>query len=399
MLAYGILRQTGKSREEIKNLYPPEEMELIGVVVDFFFQSALANLIRSVVGTVAKHFGLHPEFFWQLGLDPKWVKEVKTMNHDQLVRNMPYWFAKELNAIMQEDSAPTRIVLFLDTHEAFWGNRRDLPHQFFYQDEWLRCLLNSLDLSTGIVVAMAGRESPRWAEAPNCQIPEAKLDNQYIGHFSTKDARDYCEKAGISDVDLQQRLIIYTSVTPDQVHPFYLGLCVDCVRAAQNKNKLLRPEDCSGEGELATQTLISRLLRYVDEEIQYAIHALSACRTFDQELYLKLGEALHFKATAPAFCILTRFSFVWQDERGYRIHDLLRRLYLEENNDTIRQAHFFLEKYYREQQKVAEAIYHLFYQNPERGIEEWIEVFSTANNHGNEELCRTLLEIRKELNF
>jgi len=192
-------------------------------------------------------------------------------------------------------------------------------------------------------------------------------------------------------------LITYTSVTPNQVHPFYLGLCADRVRTAESQQKSLNKNEFSGE--LATRKLMSRLLWYVDEEIQDAIHALSACRTFDRKLYFILGDALHFNATPATFRILTGFSFVWQDEPGYRIHDLLRRLYHEEGNDTTNQAHVILEKHYRKQKQVAETIYHTFYQNQARGIAQWNDAFITADSNRSEELCRSLLELRNKLAF
>jgi hypothetical protein len=153
------------------------------------------------------------------------------------------------------------------------------------------------------VAVVAGREKPRWAEATRSAIPQQYLDSQLVGHFSPTDASDYLQKADIKDAALQ----------------------------------------------------------HVDQEIEVAVHALSACRAFDFELYLKLGQTLHFHATRAAFFdILTRFSFVWQVQRRgenwYRIHDLLRRLGDESGNETTHRAHQVLEQHYRERGEVAEAI-------------------------------------------
>jgi hypothetical protein len=124
---------------------------------------------------------------------------------------------------------------------------------------------------------------------------------------------------------------------------------------ARAQGKFLTPDDFQTAPETPdkSKALINRLLIYVDKEVEVAVHALSACRAFDFELYLKLGQALHFHATRAAFFdILTRFSFVWQAQRPgenwYRIHDLLRRLDDESGNETTRRAREVLEQHYRD---------------------------------------------------
>ncbi len=122
--------------------------------------------------------------------------------------------------------------------------------------------------------------------------------------------------------------------------------------------------------------LINRLLKYADSEINYAVHALSACRGFNYDIYELLGKELKFQTSKPSFSVLTEFSFVWEAQRKgkdwYRIHDLLRRLDDKENNQTTRQAHEVLEKYYREQGEIAEAIYHANRLDWQRGVNEWV---------------------------
>ncbi|WP_228060947.1 MULTISPECIES: tetratricopeptide repeat protein [unclassified Coleofasciculus] len=325
--------------------------------------------------------------------------------HTELIDALPRLFAKDLNAAMAQQEELKRIVLFFDAHEAFWGHQRDLPEEVFFQrDEWLRCLLRALDLSAGIVAVVAGREKPRWAEATRSAIPQQYLDTQLVGHFSPTDARDYLQKADIKDAALQQSLIDYASVAAEEVHPLYLGLCADVVLAARAQGKFLTPDDFPTAPETPdkSKALINRLLRYVDKEVEVAVHALSACRAFDFELYLKLGQALHFHATHPAFFdILTRFSFVWQAQRQgenwYRIHDLLRRLDDESRNEITRCAHEVLEQHYRERGEVAEAIYHANRLDWERGVKEWVRQFDQVLQQSRYQQCRTLLEVRSEM--
>lgn len=181
-------------------------------------------------------------------------------------------------------------------------------------------------------------------------------------------------------------------------------MCADIVLAARGRGETLTVDDFQGIPQLdhKCQILIKRLLKYVDEDVRDAVDALSASRAFNRELYFVLGQALHFQATNASFRCLTRFSFIWQaegrDQDWYRIHPLVRRLTLQNEREMTNQAHPILE-YYRERGDVGEAIYHAVCQNRQRGIEECLEVFNTAIQERNFELCRTLEEIRKELNF
>jgi hypothetical protein len=250
------------------------------------------------------------------------------------------------------------------------------------------------------VVVVAGREKPRWAEPPKFPILPEKVDTQLVWHLSDADAIVYLQKANIADADLQQALLEYARVKPNEVHPFFLSLCADVVLAAKQRGTTLNAVDFTTIPEINIKSLelTHRLLRYVDEEIQDAIHALSACRTFDRELYFALGDALRFNATAATFRILTRFSFVWQSEpkNRYRIHNLLRRLYNDSDNSTVNEAHIVLEKYCHENGDVAEAIYHAICHDWQRGTDAWIKKHNEAQQQEDFELCRILQEIRKE---
>lgn len=138
------LRQKGQSLAEIHRLFPPEEMEVIGILVDMMGNNVGANLVRAILNSIAKHFGEKLSLFWKKGVfDKQWVTRLKAMPLEtELIDTLSHYFAEDLNAIMRNDDILTRIVLFFDTHEAFWGYERCLPEErFFYRDEWLRRLL------------------------------------------------------------------------------------------------------------------------------------------------------------------------------------------------------------------------------------------------------------------
>lgn len=410
------LDKTGKlTDDKLKSLFPAEEMDFIAEIVNAISETAWAALAKVVLNVFSKHsreqFTLYRQ---RRKLDEKQVEEIQRMEpRSELIDQLPHLFAEDLNAAMAIEGASKRVVLFFDTHEAFWGSKeRDLSgDRFFYRDEWLRRLLGTLDLSAGIVAVVAGRDRPRWAEASKIKIPEEHLDTQFIGHLSEADAAQYLERAGITDPDMRRCLVAYAQVAPDEVHPLYLGLCADIVIAASEKEMWLAPGDFRNVPQAADKgkELMDRLLRYVDEDMGYAVRALSACRAFDREIYFKLSNALRFHATEAAFQVLVRFSFVWRTvqhgEGWYRIHDLMRRLTRERGDEVARRADEILEKHYREHSNavdtatVAEAIYHANRLDWERGVKEWVTTFDDALQLSRYGLCSTLLKVRGELSI
>jgi hypothetical protein len=100
-------------------------------------------------------------------IDEEQVQEIMSMDPESdLYGLFPALFAEDLNASMTLQGAPQRVVLFFDTHEAFWevSERRFSDEKYLLGDEWLRRLLSTLELSRGIIAVVAGREEPRWAE-------------------------------------------------------------------------------------------------------------------------------------------------------------------------------------------------------------------------------------------
>lgn len=303
---------------------------------------------------------------------------------------------------------PRRIVLFFDTHESFWGEQKNLPAiKFFAKDEWFRRLLRALPFEAGIVVVVAGRESPRWADAnnvsPNTEIPLSFLHAKEVGNLSEADAKSYLEQVEITDIDLCHSLIAYASVEVNQVHPLYLGLGADVFLQAKRQGASLTASDFKNipDAKNKSNFLINCLLKYVSRDMSYAVHALSACRMFDFELYRTLAQKLDFQPNRSDFDILVEFSFVWQieqkDKDCYCIHNLIRRLDSESGNEFNQKAHAILEQHYREQDLIAEAIYHANQQDCVRGLEEWINCFDSALESSNYSQCRNLLEVRNGL--
>ncbi|MFM7424434.1 MAG: tetratricopeptide repeat protein, partial [Elainella sp.] len=405
------LHQKGKSPQEIKSLFPLSDMAgALSTLVDVVSKNSVGATVKAVLDFFLEDLEERVTVYLsQVGVSEDRIREIQQMDVDtELIYELPGLLAADLNAAMRQKQATKRLVLMFDTHEAFWGQQKNLADTLFFErDEWLRRLLRELNLRDGLVVVVAGREPSRWPEAgrvkPRTEIPAQYLVVQQVGHFANSDAALYLQQVGIRERELQQALIATASVRPNEVHPLYLGLSADTVLQAQQQGITLTAADFPTLPDLENQTqlLIERLLRYVDREIRYAVHALSACRWFDFDLYCLLGDSLKFQPTKPGFDLLTSFSFVWQnaesDPPTYRIHDLLRRLDDETAEPTTTEAHRVLLQHYQQQNQPAEEIYHLNRLDWEAGAEKWNKVFEEALEYSRYEQCRVLLEVRNAL--
>ncbi|MEG4623611.1 tetratricopeptide repeat protein [Microcoleus sp. w1-18aA5] len=416
---FWYLLNKGESNATLEQLFPDDVMELLTPVIETFAEFPVVAQAVAVLKGIDKLGGIKRAMKLiqnRLGVSDEKAEQIRRKDIDsELINCLPKLFARDLNAAMAGRNKPERLVMLFDTHEKFWDEKRSFQGiKFWYQDEWFRRLLRAIDFKAGIVVAVAGRDCPvtqlRWPNAlADTEIPEHLIDAQLVWHLSPADARDYLHQVEIDKADLANAVIKYASVNPDeswenlQVHPFYLALCADVVLAERRRGIELLSSDFARVPRLENKTaeLTDRLLSYVDREVRSAVHSLSACRAFDEDLYIKLGAGCHFQASSANFEILTSFSFVWKEpqrgEKWYRIHDLLRRLDSDRDNDKTRRAHEFLERYYRELGNAAEAIFHANRLDWQRGVKEWVEVFDEALRLSRYGECESLLAVRGEL--
>ena len=446
----------GESRASAKALFPAEEAEFVDKLLNCVYESKTVERVSAVLKLFDAHLGERFGLYLKRRKleETEWRRLESLDPNAQLYFELPRLFALDLNAALANSddrrsglqpataanrglkpapssppreaghNRPARIVLLFDTHEAFWGVGRvhESSASYFLADEWLRRLSRALDLDKGVVAVVAGREPPRWADAPiNPQdgkataLPSSYLDTQLIGHLKRDDADEYLQKAGVADATLRRALVRQAEVAPDQVHPLYVGLCGDIALLAAQQGQPLDPTRFAAQLETGrsglqpatdpAKALVERLLRYCHADLANAVKALAAARAFDRELFFALGEKLHYHATEASYQCLMGFSFVWPSKKGEgwgRIHDLLRRVLWEIDEEQTAQADAVLEDWFRarhatgDEAAIVEAIYHANRREWERGYVEWREVFEPALQNARYVLCASLLELRPE---
>ncbi len=219
------------SKDRWKELFPEEEFELTMQILDALSNTSWGEISGAVLNVFLNRLGKNIYTLWQQrGLKKEAIEEIQDMDLDtELIFELPRLLAQDLNAAMTQKDSPERLVLFFDTHEAFWGSQRDVgDYRYFQQDKWLRYFLAELEFSHGIVVVVAGREVPRWQDADEYDIPQEHLDIQLVNHLSETDAREYLRRAGISNRDIQQNAIDYSSASGKSSSSVFVRFVCGC---------------------------------------------------------------------------------------------------------------------------------------------------------------------------
>jgi len=152
------LHRKGKSLDEIRALFPlGEGAGLVAAAADAASGVPVGGVLKAFLDFGIRGWSEQLTVqFAQRGVDRKTQERVRSLDLDsELLKELPGLLAEDLNAAIARPNAPKRLVLFFDTHEAFWGAQRNLPREaYYFQDEWLRRLLRKLDLKAGIVAVL-----------------------------------------------------------------------------------------------------------------------------------------------------------------------------------------------------------------------------------------------------
>ena len=115
-------------------------------------------------------------------------------------------------------------MLFLDTYESLWENRR-VEHLRFTVDRWVRAWVQELP---EVLWVITGREKLYWHKLD----PEwdAVIDQHLIGGLADEDARRFLHTAGLMDTSVQNAIIRGAAGLP-----FRLDLAVDTYLMNENR--------------------------------------------------------------------------------------------------------------------------------------------------------------------
>jgi ADP-ribosylglycohydrolase/tetratricopeptide (TPR) repeat protein len=347
-----------------------------------------------------------------------------------LVDELPRLFAEDLRESLAS-GRHRRLALLFDTYEAFAGEAvaaRRTRVVDLGGPRWFRDLLGHLPLGDGVVVVVAGRTAPRWGEAPVAAIPDAFVDLRALGPIPADFADAYLESTGIADDRMRAALIEYASVEPGQTHPLLLGLVADVALAAAERGAALDPEEFAHAEELAgkERELTARLLAWVTPELEEAMVAVGAARSFDEATFAHLCDRLGLRASRADFPKVVAFSFIsrhqpalhagapagpaapageppGQPRESYEMHRLLRRALERVEPEATRAAHQVLRDYYAEMAAAGDPtarideIYHRGRLDPADGVALWRQTMEESLAIGRYDRCRSLIGLLPDL--
>ena len=405
--AVSYLQRSGAyTRDLIEELFPPAELAALGALIEIFVQmpvfqvgTALYNWVDSRLDNLAQQRRMRRR------VPRETVEEVLSLPPEpDLMEALPRIFAGDIRtALTTGRKRPSRIVLLIDTYEAVAGDGQQSRFSGVGGPRWIRSLLGNLPLRDGLVVVVAGRATPTWSQALTEPIPEQYVQVDALGPLPDRFARSYLDQAGLDDGPLRDALLRYAAVEPGLVHPLLLGLATDLALTLRNPAQPLRPEEFTGSAELAAREreLAARLLSRVTPDLEDAVAAVAAARSFDHQTFTRLGTRLGFPVTASTFRRLTAFSFVTAhpDSRRFSIHQLVRRAVAAVVPELVRDAHQVLADYYTANARAGsfldrvEQIYHTTALDAEAGMRAWTQEMDRALAISRFDRCRSLLGV------
>ncbi|MHA1854052.1 MAG: tetratricopeptide repeat protein [Candidatus Heimdallarchaeaceae archaeon] len=302
--------------------------------------------------------------------------------------------ALSLDLAMNLNRTSKRLFVFVDTLEQLWGEMGEqMGERAHIQDMWLRETVKHtlVECQYQICWFFFSREKIRWEEVDKDLT--AYLEQHLIGGLSKEDCKIFLTEAGITDEELQQRIIEVSKGLP-----FYLDRAVDLYYSILEFEE--RPpsvEDFpTGEKEL-----IQRFLRYCREEDIKLIKILAVPRIWNEELFKHLMKELNLSIDFIVFKRFINHSFVQElAEKQYSIHQVLREHiyehYSEHEQDFVKEIHETIIKYYlplidfssakeltpQKIQYIDEWLYHAAKINLENAVQKFLDQVELLSRGG-----------------
>ncbi|NJR66693.1 MAG: hypothetical protein HC772_17475 [Leptolyngbyaceae cyanobacterium CRU_2_3] len=108
----------------------------VSTLIDVVSQNAFGAIAKAALDFFVEDLEERSTVYLaRVGVDKARVEAICQQDVDtELIDALPKLLAQDLNAAMQQPKAPQRIVLFLDTHEAFWGQQRICRIRCFFSE-------------------------------------------------------------------------------------------------------------------------------------------------------------------------------------------------------------------------------------------------------------------------
>jgi len=297
-------------------------------------------------------------------------------------------FVDGLNALVEKAG---KAVLLFDTYEL--GSKA--------QDAWLRDIFLDSDLSSDVLIVIAGRDQlgGLWREWRTVLLSLELIP------FTDAEAREYLRQRGITAPSLVESILSVTGR-----FPWSLALITD-TSAAQEMN--VEELEQSAAIHSLGDTLVDRFLSqvYEDAEMRDLVCLCAVPRNFDFDVIRALWERPEVVEPLER---LRRFSFVRvRDDGRWSIHSVVRQVINQRlKNQTPQRweelnrnaAAFYLQRArdwppYSDEWRwlTLESLYHQAQVREDEGIRLFTRLFETAKRFSHYDFCSELLSTLDEV--
>lgn len=265
-----------------------------------------------------------------------YLSQLSALDASELLTYLPDVLLEDLVAHQTKNSC--RLVIFLDTYEALWEDKRMKGYQSVV-DSWIRDMIQG---HPGLLWVITGRERLRWAETdPNWDFV---CSQRPLDSLTEAESKTILIRSAVTDEEIQNAII-----KQSYGHAYTLRLAVNL---HQEIIRTRTPNVQDFVDWRTPESLIERLLKYLTPYEIQTLELLAIARSWDEALFEAIVQA--FQTGYPLFQRdeLLRFSFIYHNEltNRWEMHALMREsLRHHQSVHMIREGHLFLFGYYANQ--------------------------------------------------
>lgn len=263
------------------------------------------------------------------------LNEIQNDDPDMLIKKMQYYLACDIENNLEGQAQP--LVIFLDTYERLVNELASIGNPLD-RDKWIRHEINGLVVNIpNTIWVIAGRDKLKWEQInPDWT---GTLDHHLLGNLSDIDSKTFLNSAGITDPTLIDSIYQLTSGVP-----LYLDICVDRYHSMIEKGIVPTIKDLGSN----THELISRFVKYMDDNKKALIYLLSCLEDWTDDLLDKLVRkflpGLPFTTVDNIKC----YSFiVTENNVDYKMHNSIRDIiYTDCNKNVSNKVLLYMKEHY-----------------------------------------------------
>ena len=332
-LAYIIyLKKLNPNLELKKHTLPfAEEGDILSGIIEFLSESvgSIAGITTKIVAYAYKNYS---NFF----LDDNIKKDLVKLENQEVCnieQELSRFFAYDL-ANFKKENPNKKVAIFFDTYELLCKTQ-PTDAEKLKQDEWIR---DFIEQNRNVLFVISGREKLIWELADSDW--EEVLEQHRLEELSDDDCKSFLNHCGITDPDIQERIIKCSCGVP-----FYLDVCVEIWEKDKGK------EDFK---DIKQAEITERLIRYLDRSELATLELLSIASYFNREIFELMVSKFSTGYPATKIDELAKFSFISSEDNSkhYTIQRLMKECLQNQLDVELKaRAHETMVCYYEDKLK------------------------------------------------